>query len=121
VLARGRPTLADVAEPALNAPDLAALRTRITVQEDPAMTAAYPARFAAEVSLTVGGKGLAARVADAWGDPEVPMDEAAIVTKFETLAATAVPPATANALPRAVMGIGEAGPGPLRAAFSRLT
>jgi 2-methylcitrate dehydratase PrpD len=121
VLARGRPTLADFAEPALNAPDLAALRARITVQDDPAMTAAYPAHFGAEVSLAAGGKGLAARVADAWGDPEVPMDEAAVVAKFETLAATAVPPATAAALSRAVMGIAETGPGPLRAALARVT
>jgi 2-methylcitrate dehydratase PrpD len=65
----------------------AALRARISVLRDGAMTAAYPARFGAAVHVTLAdGRSDSAAVADAWGDPEWPMDAAAVRAKFDRLA-----------------------------------
>ncbi|WP_114520899.1 MmgE/PrpD family protein [Altererythrobacter sp. ZODW24] len=58
---------------------LADLRAQVSVSEDPAITARYPANFGARVN------GL--ELADTRGDPERPVDEAAIIAKMHTLAA----------------------------------
>lgn len=58
---------------------LAGLRAQVTVREDPAITARYPAHFGARVN------GL--ELTDTRGDPERPVGEAEIVAKMHMLAA----------------------------------
>ena len=58
---------------------LADLRAQVTVAEDKAITARYPAHFGARVN------GL--ELIDTRGDPERPVDEAVIRAKMHTLAA----------------------------------
>ncbi len=58
---------------------LADLRAQVSVAEEPAITARYPAHFGARVN------GL--ELVDTLGDPERPVDEAAIIAKMQSLAA----------------------------------
>ncbi len=77
VIADGRDaTPADFTLEAIAA--LAALRVRVSVAEDPAITARYPAHFGARVN------GL--ELTDCRGDPERPVGEAEIVAKMRMLA-----------------------------------
>lgn len=81
-LLRGRPGLADFDPPAIADPALAALRARVTVAEDGALTRAYPRHFGAAVAVTLeDGTTLREAVPDALGDPENPLDEHAIRAK----------------------------------------
>lgn len=57
---------------------LADLRAQVTIAEDPAISARYPAHFGARVN------GLA--LVDTLGDPERPLDEAGLIAKLESLA-----------------------------------
>jgi 2-methylcitrate dehydratase PrpD len=93
VLARGAPVLADFAPEALARPAVAALRARTVVAEDAGFEAAYPAHFGAEVRVGAGGERFVARVDDALGDPENPLDADAIAAKARTLMAHAGWPA----------------------------
>ena len=78
VIADGRnATPADFTVKAIAA--LAELRAQVTVAEDPAITARYPAHFGARVN------GL--ELVDTRGDPERPVGEADIVAKMHMLAA----------------------------------
>jgi 2-methylcitrate dehydratase PrpD len=82
----GKPPLEAFDPPALARADLAALRARVTVAEDPALTRAYPAHFGASVAVTLADRTtLREAVPDALGDPENPLDEAAIVAKARML------------------------------------
>jgi 2-methylcitrate dehydratase PrpD len=65
----------------LDRPELVRARKRVRLVEAPAFSAAYPAHFGARVSVA----GETAEVADAWGDPERPMDTQAIETKARML------------------------------------
>lgn len=77
VIADGRgATPADFTPEAIAA--LAPLRAQVTVAEDPAITARYPAHFGARVN------GL--QLQDCRGDPERPVGEAEIVAKMHMLA-----------------------------------
>jgi 2-methylcitrate dehydratase PrpD len=122
VLARGRPGLADFAGEALDDPALAALRACVTVAADPALTAAYPAHFGARLTATAGGETLTCAVADAWGDPENPMDDAAVLAKYDRLAeAAGLPAPLAADLRGAALGLaGGAPPAAFFALLSRL-
>jgi 2-methylcitrate dehydratase PrpD len=85
-LLRGRPGLADFDPPAIADPALAALRARVTIAEDPALTRAYPLHFGAAVTVTLAdGTTLREAIPDALGDPENPLDETAIRAKAATL------------------------------------
>ncbi|MGG5819404.1 MmgE/PrpD family protein [Falsiroseomonas sp. HW251] len=78
----GKPPLSAFDPPALDRADLSALRARVTVAEDPALTRAYPAHFGAAVAVTLAdGTTLREAMPDALGDPENPLDDAAIVAK----------------------------------------
>ena len=57
---------------------LADLRAQVTVAEDPAITARYPAHFGARVN--------GFELVDTLGDPERPLDEERLVAKMHTLA-----------------------------------
>lgn len=81
VARRGRPRPADFAGESLADPALAAVRARVELVRDPGFEAAYPAHFGARV--TAGGA--TAAVADAWGDPERPMDRTALTAKLHAL------------------------------------
>lgn len=81
VALRGRPGPADFDADACRDPALAAVRARIGLRADAALSAAYPARYGARVSA--GGR--SAMVADAWGDAQNPLDEPALRTKLEQL------------------------------------
>jgi 2-methylcitrate dehydratase PrpD len=58
--------------------ELAPLRAQVTVREDPAITARYPAHFGARLN--------GFELTDCRGDPERPMSEADIVAKMHMLA-----------------------------------
>ncbi len=85
-LLKGAPGLADFEPPALADPAIAALRRRVTVAEDAALSAAFPAQYGARLVLQLadGGRRETA-VADARGDPEDPMSEDEIVDKARHL------------------------------------
>jgi len=79
-LVTGEPSLADfVAENTSD--EVLALRKRITVKEADEFTKAYPAHYGAAV--TIGGNRYVAK--DAYGDPEYPMDNEAVIRKAVTL------------------------------------
>lgn len=122
VLARGRPTLADFAATAVDAPDLIGLRARVAVITDAGLTAAYPAHFGARLTAEADDERLEVALHDAWGDPENPMDSAAVIAKFGALAAAAdVPPALAADIRACALDL-PAGrpPADLYAALARL-
>jgi len=107
VAVRGQPTPADFAGDALADPALAAVRARVELLRDPGFDAAYPAHFGARVSAG-GGR---AEVADAWGDPECPMDRAALTAKLETLMAWGgLPETEAEATTRLVLTAPDTAP-----------
>ena len=77
MLDKGEPELADFQPEAIAR--LAPLRAQVTVAEDPALTAAYPARFGARIGdLTL---------ADTRGDPERPLSPAGVEAKARALMA----------------------------------
>jgi len=77
----GPPPLSAFAAEALARADVAALRARVRIEEDRALTAAYPRHFGAEVAAD----GAACRVADALGDPENPLVPSAVLEKARSL------------------------------------
>jgi 2-methylcitrate dehydratase PrpD len=81
VATKGRPELADFEPAAIAA--LAAARARVTVALAADLDATYPAHFGARV--TAGGQ--TALAADALGDPENPVDAAALIAKLRRLVA----------------------------------
>lgn len=85
-LLKGRPTLDDFDLPGADTDSIAALRARVVLREDPALTAAYPARFGAALRIELNdGRQLHHAYNDALGDPERPLDRAAIVDKAKGL------------------------------------
>lgn len=122
VVADGRPELAAFETDRLSDPRYADLRARVTVAEDPAMTAGYPTHFAAAARVRLAdGEVLEARVDDALGDPENPVDEAAIRAKFRALATwSGAAPAEIDALSATIDGLVAGGAaGPLRETMLR--
>jgi len=81
-LADGPPPLAAFEPVAIARPDVAALRALVEVAEVEPYVAAYPAHYGAEVEIELAdGARHVARVPDALGDPENPLDEAGICAK----------------------------------------
>ena len=81
-LADGPPPLAAFEPVAIARPDVAALRALVEVAEAEPYAAAYPAHYGAEVEIELAdGARHVARVPDALGDPENPLDEAGICAK----------------------------------------
>jgi 2-methylcitrate dehydratase PrpD len=82
----GKPPLAAFDPPAIARADLAALRARVTLAEDAALTRAYPAHYGAVVKVTLAdGATLREAVDDALGDPENPLMEDAVLGKARML------------------------------------
>jgi len=81
VVCRGAPAFADFEADAIAAADLIAVRARVRVVEDPAITARYPSHFGACVSA---GGHVVERI-DTLGDPERPLDRAGVIAKAHAL------------------------------------
>lgn len=79
VMKRGVPRLADFEPDAIA--ELAEARSHVSVQEDAAFTAAYPAHFGARVASASGEVTLH----DTLGDPERPLSRAGLVSKAQAL------------------------------------
>ncbi len=87
IVVLGDPALSHYLPEALRSAGLAALRDRVTVIEDPALSAAFPQHYGASVRVVWrDGRSLLRSVSDAWGDPEQPMDIAAVHAKMQRLA-----------------------------------
>ncbi|HEX2891975.1 MmgE/PrpD family protein [Vineibacter terrae] len=90
VLLRGRPDLADFDAPAAADPDIATLRAKVELHESEAYTRAYPAHFGASLRIELeDGEVVTRDIADALGDPENPLPEAALRAKAQMLLASA--------------------------------
>lgn len=89
VLRDQTPAFAHFTAPLINAPDLVALRQRVSVREDPELTHAYPNQFGARVRVECrDGRQLRAAVSHAWGDPANPLSAADLGVKASQLLAT---------------------------------
>ncbi len=87
-LLRGEPKLSDFEGEALAAPDIAALRDKISVIEDEDFTRVYPARFGARLDAhNADREDMIATIPDALGDPENPASDDVIKEKAVRLMA----------------------------------
>ena len=82
----GPPTLEAFEKDALEKFKYKSIQKICVVEEDKALTAAYPAHFGARLRMTVAGTETVVHVPDAWGDTENPMSNGAVVDKFKMLA-----------------------------------
>jgi 2-methylcitrate dehydratase PrpD len=77
-----QPRLADFLPERLDRAEIAALRGRTEVAEDVELSALFPRHYGARAIVTLDdGHRLEAEVRDAWGDPEWPLDDAALADK----------------------------------------
>lgn len=83
VAVRGPPSLADFEMTAVDDFAVAAVRARVKLARGREFEAVYPAHFGA----LVRAGGHMAKVHDAWGDPEAPLDAAGHAAKFHALTA----------------------------------
>lgn len=112
VLLRGRPTLDDFDMGAVRDPDVTALRARVSLSEDPALTARYPQHFgvALEVELDDGSRVIEHR-ADALGDTECPLSMEALLGKARMLMeASGYSESKIIRMTRACLALAEGGP-----------
>lgn len=79
VIARGEPRLEDFEPAAIEA--LRRQRRAVTVAEEPALSASYPAHFGARISTAAAE----ALCADALGDPERPLSKTGVLAKARAL------------------------------------
>ena len=85
-LLRTRPQLADFELAAIDEPEVARLRARVQLRIEADFEARYPQHYGAEVSVVYAdGSERIAQVDDAWGDPEWPLDDAALIDKARAL------------------------------------
>lgn len=88
VFLRGEPRLEDFEGEALTDPSIADLRNKISVAEDKAITARYPARFGAAIDVVLNnGDNRTIDVPDALGDPENPAPREMLLDKAKMLMA----------------------------------
>ncbi|WEK50224.1 MAG: MmgE/PrpD family protein [Candidatus Kaistia colombiensis] len=110
-LSDGPPPLAAFDLPALGRPDLAALREVATVAASARFTAPYPRHFGSAVAVRLtSGETLSHSVADAWGDTENPVSDAALLAKAHALMqAAGLGRAQAEALVHSALSLAEGG------------
>jgi 2-methylcitrate dehydratase PrpD len=85
----GRLQVDSFTEPALVDPEVVELMQRVTLELDRSLDAGYPRRWAAVVEVeTAAGTKLSSRVDVPKGDPENPLSDEELETKFRTLAAS---------------------------------
>ena len=108
--ARGRLTPEDVTGDALGDPEILGLASRVELIEDEAMNAAFPARrFAEAVIVTTDGERFASARTEARGDPEIPLDDAALEEKFRAYCLPSLGARRTEALFAAIAALGEGG------------
>lgn len=97
-------TLETIADPAVTA-----LRAKVTYAEDAEIHARFPAHFAAAATIILAdGTIIASRIDDALGDPENPLDQAAVEAKARSLMAWGgMDEAAASRLIAATLTLGE--------------
>ena len=123
VVVRGRPQLTHYAMSSVDDPAIVALRERVFVKEDAGCSARFPTHYGATVQVLLhNGKLLESKRIGAWGDPERPMDEAAVADKAFALAEWGgVPRALAATLFDAIYALPSGGSlAPLRAALTEI-
>jgi 2-methylcitrate dehydratase PrpD len=87
VATRGRAGLADFTDDALRDPALRAFHDKVTMEPDPEIDAAYPARWMGRVVVTTtDGRTLSATIPSALGDPDNTLSRAQLADKAERLA-----------------------------------
>ena len=100
---RGGAGFAELDDSALDDPQIAALRRRVQVSEDPAMTALAPRLRPARVTVTLSDGRQASETRQSHrGDFNEPFAESEIRAKFRELAGVALTPAGAEAVEHAV-------------------
>jgi 2-methylcitrate dehydratase len=110
-LVDGTINLASFDAPAYLDPSLRPLMAKITVREDPAIEALYPAQIVMQVdAVGKDGQRHSVRIADPRGDNTNPMDDAEIAAKFRLLAEPALGAARAERTLAAWIAIDD-GPG----------
>ena len=111
ILVHGRPQLAHYSVAACADPAVVARRAHISCSEGEDFNARFPAHYGACVRVTLAdGSQFSAERVDAWGDPECPMDAAAVTHKALALAHWGqVPDALADALFVQVRALAEGG------------
>jgi 2-methylcitrate dehydratase PrpD len=120
VLLRGEPGLDDFDMGAVRSPDVAALRRRVELTEDDALTARYPAHFGARLDITFDdGSRLTEHRSDALGDTENPLSHGQLVGKARMLMqAAGYSPERMDQLTEACLALADGGP--IRAISSQL-
>ncbi|TFL16522.1 MmgE/PrpD family protein [Jannaschia formosa] len=109
-LLRGAPGIADFGAAARADAEVAALRARVTLVTDEARDAAFPAAYGATlIAEDAQGRRIEARCDAAPGDPEAPLSEAEIRTKFDANARHGgVPAALADRLAETLLALPDA-------------
>ncbi|MCS6933316.1 MAG: MmgE/PrpD family protein [Acetobacteraceae bacterium] len=109
MLVRGRADVPAFREPALSDPAIRALAARISVEEDPQMTARLPGLRPARVTLQLAdGRTLSAEALTNRGDAEDPFSPEELREKFRELAAPVFGAGRARAIEEAVLALPEA-------------
>ena len=118
-LVRGRVDPADVADAALNDPEIARIAQGMRIDEDAGFTAAFPERRIARVTIVLkDGQRLTSADTEAPGDPENPVSNADVRAKFHAYAEPVLGKNRASVVEAAVDGLGKgSGLGALRAAI----
>jgi 2-methylcitrate dehydratase PrpD len=89
MVVRGGAGFAELDDSALNEPTIAALRRRVHIREDPAMSAVAPRLRPARVTVTLAGGRQATRACESHrGDFQDPFAEPELRDKFRELAGT---------------------------------
>ena len=100
---------ADITEESLGNPELQELAARVRLEADPAMSAAFPAEWPADIRVeTTDGRAFERHVAYPKGEPEAPMSQAEVEAKFLSLAAEAMPEDRARSIIKAVAELDKA-------------
>lgn len=90
--------------------ELMQMMKKIMVADAPDLTAAYPRKWPARVTITLkDGQRLEGANAYPKGDPENPLSERELITKFKSLTEEALSPSRADALIDRVMGLESLG------------
>ena len=109
-LVRGRVDPADVADAALNDPEITRIAQCMLINEDAGFTAAFPERRIARVTVVLkDGQRLTSADTEAPGDPEHPVSNVDVMAKFHAYATPVLGADRARAIEAAVDGLGKGG------------
>jgi|SRR5579875_1219599 len=107
-LARGRASVQEFSDEALDAPDIRALLPRMHCVHDPSLDPLYPRQWPATATVYLrDGQRLHARVEDPKGDPANPLTDDELAQKFRSLATLAVDGERADRIVAAVQSLAD--------------